>query len=233
MEKTIMGIPIFAVKDTEAYWCSLEHSLEILVHYLQDKHEYGTSYMCSESGIQNSLAYYAHAIAIVQGFDAHKAKCICLAVGLCFPEFGSFGMAACENYLLKNSIPFDMKEIKIGAIEHCIYESGSIVTPQLNEALHAYYENRTDIPEVNVARYCQIKIKESRKLMKKGMFVGKAISEVMDCAEKCFSVKKSIMTIDNDADIDVPIEVQEKINVYLDDFIEWDGLPEGIFNFII
>lgn len=179
-----MGIPIFAVKDTEVYWLRLEHSLEILVHYLQDKHEYGMSYMGSESGIQISLAYYAHAIATAQGFDAHKAKCICLAVGLCFPDFGSFGMAACENYLLKNSILFDMKEIKIGAIEHCIYENGSIVTPQLNEALHAYYENRTDIPEVNVARYCQIKIKESRKLMKNGMLVGEAISEVMDCAEK-------------------------------------------------
>lgn len=35
------------------------------------------------------------------------------------------------------------------------------------------------------------------------------------------------------ADIDVPVEVQEKINVDLDDFIERDGLPKGIFNFII
>lgn len=233
MEKTAMGISVFAVKDVEAYWYRLEQSLEVLIHRLQAKHEYGTPYMCSERGIQTSLACYAHAIALAQGFDARKAKCICLAAGLCFPVFGSCGMAACENYLLKNNIPFDKKELKIGAIEHCIYEYGSVVTPQLDEALHAYYENRTDIPEVNVARYCQIKIKESRELMKTGMLAGEAISKVMDRAEKCFSVEASLIMMGDDANDDVPIEVQEKINADLDGFIEWDGLPEGILNYII
>lgn len=233
MKETIMGISIFDVRSIDEYWLRLEKNLEnYLEHFLHDKHEFGTSHMCSEGGIQTSLAYSAQKIAQEQGFDTHKTKCICLAVGLCFPDFGSYGMAACENYFMRNNIPWNSTEIKIGAIELCITESGGVVTPQLDEALHAYYENRTDIPEVNVARYCQIKIKESRELMKTGMFVREAISKVMDCTEKCFSVEESIM-ISNDTDIDVPIEVQEKINAGLDVFIKYSGLPRGILEFII
>ena len=232
MEKTAMGISLYDVKSIDEYWLRLENNLELLLVYLQDKHEYGTPYMCSERTIQRILADRAQKIAQKQGFDINKTKCICLAVGLCFPDFGSYGMSACENYMKRNNIPWNSVEIKIGAIEHCITQSGSIVTPQLDEGLHAYYENRTDIPEVNVARYCQIKIKESRELMKKGIFAGDAISKVMDCAEKCFSEEKSIMPCD-DSDIDVPIEVQEKINADLDVFIKSSGLPEGIFEFII
>lgn len=233
MKKTVMGISVFDVKSIDEYWLRLEKDLEnLLVRFLQGKHEFGTSYRCSERVIQTSLAYSAQKIAQKEGFDTHKTKCICLAVGLCFPEFGSYGMAACENYIIRNNIPWDSTEIKIGAIELCITQSGGVVTPQLDEALHAYYENRTDIPEVNVSRYCQIKIKESRELMKNGMFAGEAISKIMDCAVKYFSVEKSIM-ISDDTDIDVPIEVQEKINAGLDDFIKYSGLPKGILEFII
>ncbi len=227
MDKTVI---LMNVKSIDEYWSMLEKALEIELLFLQHKHEFGTSPMCSEMGIQTALAYSAERIAQKKGFNTHKAKCICLAVGLCFPQFGSYGIAACENYLIKNNIPWDLTEIKIGAIEQHIYESGTIVTPQLDEALHAYYENRTNIPEVNVARYCQIAVKESRELMKSGMFAGQEITEVMDCAEKCFSVEKSIITSDN-TDIDVPIEVQENVNAALDAFIEVDGLTKGIFEF--
>ena len=107
-----------------------------------------------------------------------------------------------------------------------------LFTPQLDGMLHAYYENRTDFPEVNVARYCQIRIQESRMLMKKGVSASKAISKIMNYAEKNFSMEKSIL-IKNDARIDVPIEIQEKINKDLDCFINYLGLPDGIFKFLI
>lgn len=233
MEKTVMGIVAADVKSIDEYWLRCEKDLKnFLTHFLQAKHEFGTSYMCSESEIQLSLAHSAQKIAQKEGFHEHKTICICMASGLCFPEFGSYGMAACENYIIRNNIPWNSTEIKIGAIEHRISKFGGIVAPQLDEALHAYYENRTDIPEVNVARYCQIKLKESRELMKNGMPAGEAVSKIMNCAAEYFSEEKSIMISDGSA-ADIPIEVQQKIDTHLDDFIKYYGLPEGIFEFII
>ena len=84
---------------------------------------------------------------------------------------------------------------------------------------------------MNIARYCQNKIMESRELMKEGMFAGEAISTVMDCAEDSFSAEKSIM-INASTNIIVPNEVQERVDKILDDFIEFYGLPEGIFEYI-
>ena len=88
-------------------------------------------------------------------------------------------MAAYEKYIKEKQYPWNITEIKIGAIKNLINGSGSIVTPQLDEALHAYYKNRTDIPEVNIARYCQIQIDKSRDLMKEGVRAGEAILKIM------------------------------------------------------
>ena len=232
MKESIMGIHLFNVKSIDEYWLHLEKNLEFLLPCLQNKHEYGTSHLCSERGIQQALAFSAQRIAEENGLNMHKTVCICLAVGLCFPEYGSYGMAAYENYIRGKNIPWNIEELKIGAIESCITQSGSVVTPQLDGMLHTYYENRTDIPEVNVARYCQIRIQESRTLMKKGISASESIFKIMNFAEKNFSVEKSIF-IKNNTRIDVPIEIQEKVNKDLDCFINYLGLPDGIFKFLI
>lgn len=230
---SITGINVYNVKSIDEYWLMLETDLRHLMSsFLKSRHEYGTSNMCSEYGIQLSLVNYARKIAEKQKIDVNKTICICMAVGLCFPEYGSYGMLACEKYVIEKNISLNRNEIKIGAIELCISDFGGIITPQLEEALYAYYENRTDIPEVNVARYCQIKIKESRCLMKKGVFSGEAIKMIMDRAEKSFSVEQSIMEND-DTDIDIPNEVLEDVNASLDSFIKWDGLPLGVFRYVI
>lgn len=54
-----------------------------------------------------------------------------------------------------------MTKLRIYAIEWRLFQDGIIITPELDDMLHAYYENRMDIQEVNVARYCQIQIAKS------------------------------------------------------------------------
>lgn len=111
---------MYQVKSLDEYWVRLEKSLHSMLKYLQPKHEYGTSGMCSEYGIQVVLAHSARRIAEKQGIDVHKTCCICMAVGLCFPPFGSYGMTACEKYIKNNNIPYSITDIKIGAIELAI-----------------------------------------------------------------------------------------------------------------
>ena len=227
---SISGIKIYQVKSIDEYWCRLENSLELLMSYLKSKHEYGTSSLCSEYGVQLSLAHCAAEIAKKQNINVHKTKCICMAVGLCFPKFGSYGMAACKKYIKEKNIPLCTSELKIGAIEWCINNSGSAITSELDEALHAYYANSTEISEVNVARFCQIKAKKCRTLMRKGIPAGESMQNILCEAEEAFSVEGSIM-LDDDY-IEIPDEIQDKVQKDLDELIEWDGVPNGIYEFI-
>ena len=75
MKESIMGIHLFNVKSIDEYWLHLEKSLEFLLPCLQNKHEYGTSHLCSERGIQQALAYSAQRIAEVNGLNMHKTVC--------------------------------------------------------------------------------------------------------------------------------------------------------------
>ena len=109
--------------------------------------------------------------------------------------------------------------------------NGLIVTPELDEALHSYYENQTNIPEENIVRYCQMQILKARNLMQTGIPAGKAITEIMSIAENEYSTEKSKMVV-GDTDSDVPLEVQCRINQLLDEFIEFDGVPQGILEVI-
>ena len=228
---SIGGINIYHVKSIDDYWTMLEKSLEYtLPHFLSRKHEYGTSIMCSEYGIQLSLLYSAERIAEKQKINLHKTRCICMATGLCFPEFGSYGMLAVEKYVTDHNIPLGKSELKIGAIETHI-SCSSIVTPQLDEALYAYYENSIAIPEVNVARYCQLKAKELRSMMNNGLSANESFQTVMKSAEESFSSEQSVLP-DDIVDVDIPIEVQEKVYKSIEEFIEWDGMPQGIFRYI-
>ena len=228
--ENIFGIHLYQVKSLDEYWVRLEKNLEFQLPFLKSKHEYGTSYMCSEYGIQLALVHSAKRIAEKQKIDVHKAACICMAAGLCFPPCGSCGMAACEKYIKDHAIPWSINDIKIGAIEYGIRDAGSAITPELDEALRAYYENDTSIPEVNVARYCQCKLKESRAMMKNGMSATESMQSVMDEAEKSFSAERSVISAD---DIEIPKEVQEKVNEDLKEFTAFSGMPKGIFEYII
>ena len=113
MDETKMGITLYDVKSIDKYWVSLEKDLEIMLQWLQRRHECGTSAMCSERGIQQSLVHYALNIAQKHGFDTEKTQCVCMAVGLCFPMYGSYGIVALENYMKSHNIKYDTIELKI------------------------------------------------------------------------------------------------------------------------
>lgn len=226
-------IPIRAIFSLADYWPRLASDLEtFLIRPLQYRHEYGTSKDCSERGIQLSLSAYAQEIAQrTTDADPNKTRCICLSVGLLFSEFGSVGMAAAENYMRERDIQFDSTQLKIAAIEHCITQAGRNITPQLDEALHAYFENRTDIPEVNIARYCQVKIAESRDLMKNGTPAGEAIASVIRLAAYTFSPASSLFP--NIApQTPIPAGVQKQVDIDLGEYISYYGLSDGVLKFL-
>lgn len=232
MEETKFGITLYNVTSPEEYWCRLERDLETyLVRLLQGKNEYGTSELCSERGVQAALVCSARSIARQQGLDPHKTACICLAVGLCFPPFGSYGLAACRNYLAQNGSLLPEPEWWIGAVEYVIDRDGTPVTPQLHAALCAYYANQTHDPEVNVARYCQRLLGECRQQMKDGAPAGEVLTAVTERAAAEFSLQASLLP-QSEPPLSVPPEVQQQTDAALAEFIGFFGLPDGLFEYV-
>ncbi len=227
-----MKTRIYNVKDINEYWERLDKELDILIRYmLRDRYEYGTGEMCSEAGIQQSLVYYASKIAQNEGLNVAKARCICQAVGLCFPEHGSAGLQIIKEYLANETIDgIDVNNLEIDAIEKKIYDSGISVAMELDEALHMYYNSFAENAEVNVARYCHIKLQSARELMKKGMFAGDAVTTVMEKAVVEYDSNKeySLETISHQIPDEVRLDVQKTIK----EDLEWGGI-QALYSYIL
>lgn len=227
-----MKTQIYNVRDINEYWERLDKELEILImHMLRDRYEYGTGVMCSESGIQQSLAHYATKIAQNEGLNVVKTRCICQAIGLCFPEYGSMGLKIIKEYLADESIDdVDIKTLEIDAIEKKIYDSGIPVTMELDEALHMYFNDLIEDNEVNVARYCHMKVQRARELMQQGMFAGDAITTVMKKAVVEYDGNKeySLETIPHQIPDEVRLDVQKNIK----EALEWGGIA-ALYSYVL
>lgn len=227
-----MKIHIYKVRDINEYWERLDKDLEIsILHMLRDRYEYGTGEMCSEAGIQQSLAHYATKIAQNEGLDVVKTRCICQAVGLCFPEHGSVGLKIIKEYLSdKNYDGIDINNLEIDTIEKKISDGGIPVTKELDDALHMYFNGVSEDAEVNVARYCHIKLQSARELMKKGVFAGEAITSIMEKAvteydrRKQYSFETTYCPIPEDVRLDMQNNVKEAF--------DWGGI-EALYSYVL
>ena len=227
-----MKTPIYNVRDINEYWERLDKELEILImHMLRNRYEFGTSEMCSESGIQQSLVHYAAQIAQNEGLNVIKTRCICQAVGLCFPEYGSIGLQVIKEYLADKAIDdVDINTLEIDAIEKKIYDSSISVTMELDEALHLYFDGSTEDAEVNVARFCHMKLQSARELMQMGMFAGDAITTVMEkaTAEYDSNTEYSLEIISHQ----IPNQVRLAVEKNVKEALEWDGI-DALYSYVL
>ena len=227
-----MKTQIYNVRDINEYWERLDKELEILIMYmLRKRYEFGTSEMCSESGIQQSLVHYAAQIAQNEGLNVIKTRCICQAVGLCFPEYGSIGLQVIKEYLADESIDdVDIKTLEIDAIEKKIYDSGIPITTELDNALHMYFNGVSEDTEVNIARYCHIKLQCARERMKMGTFAGDAITSIMEKAVVEYDRSKlySLETISHCIPDEVRLDVQKNIK----EALEWGGIA-ALYSYVL
>ena len=227
-----MKTHIYNIRDIDEYWERLDKELDLLIrHMLRERYEYGTNELCSEAGIQQSLVHYASKIAKNEGFNVAKTRCICQAVGLCFPEYGSVGLQIIKEYLTNETIDsIDINNLEIDTIEKKIYDSGIPVAMELDEAIHNYFKGFGEDSEVNVARYCHLKLQHSRELMKKGMFAGDAITTIMEKAvvEYDRSKRYSLEIICNH----IPDEMRLAVQKNIEEALEWGGI-EALHSYVL
>ena len=225
---------IMCVKDISKYWERRYHDTEQLLGNLQRKHEFGTSIMCSEAGIQRSCSYYAGNIARKHGADHYKTVTICRLVGLCFPKYGEYGFAAIMQYFDNRGLYFMPENLRIYVIEQGLYNSGIPIPPELDKALHQYYDNDQTCLEVNIARACQIKIAESRELIKQGLPAGESIARIMKPFESEYLPNQSHFFY-QEKKLEVPEHVKNEVFSDLDQFLDYDPnerLEDAISDYI-
>ncbi len=221
-EMNLSEVPIYTVKDINAYWERLYRNAEYMLGNLRGKHEYGTSQLCSEKGIQRSCSYYAKKLVRKNGANVYKAGAICRLVGLCFPKFGSYGFEAVLRYFDDLGLYFIPENIKIHSIEWNLNKSGGVVTPELHKALQDYFNDNVNDEEVKIARACQKKIAQSRELMKQGVRVGDAIDQIMKpFIDEYTSEQPYYIFYERTADL--PDAVKESVYKDLQEWIDYDG----------
>lgn len=186
---------------------------------VQGKSEYGLGTMGSEAGFQFITLRKVQRLAKEQNLNVNKATAISYGVGNCFPPFGSVGMAAVKEYVRNRGLSVD--NLEVYAIEHELYRSDcKIITPELDEALHAYYENTCSIPEVNVVRYCQLLCRRARELAKQGMLAGEALNTAFKDYSSGYHPENGY-ELHEDANVDIPDDVRKHITDTIEMYIDY------------
>ena len=147
-----MSVLKMNVKDIDQYWQRLSDNLSYLINYLKGKTEYG--HCISESGIQHIILFTAEKIARESNLNVNLVSALCKAVALCFPTRGVAELNVIKDFIKKN-LDIKLDTFEIDVIEYIIYDSGSIVTPELDIILHKYYSDDESVAEVNLVRFLQ------------------------------------------------------------------------------
>ena len=222
---------IRCVKDINQYWERLSVSLSYFNRFLQRKAEYGSN--VSEKGIQGSVLFTAKEIARERNMNEHLVSSLCQAVAYCFPERGLAELNVIKDFIKKNNIDVALDRVEIEAIEYAIYESGAVVTPELDDMLSKYYSNDESAPEVNLVRFLQKYLNLNRNLLCECSFSssGKVIDEIMKRAKMEYELSYRLLP---DVIIQpVPEKVKAEIEGTLLTFIEYNkdeyvGIYEAI-----
>ena len=222
---------IRCVKDINQYWERLSVSLSYFNRFLQRKAEYGSN--VSEKGIQGSVLFTAKEIARERNMNEHLVSSLCQAVAYCFPERGLAELNVIKDFIKKNNIDVALDRVEIEAIEYAIYESGAVVTPELDDMLNKYYSNDESAPEVNLVRFLQKYLNLNRNLLCECSFSssGKVIDEIMKRAKTEYELSYRLLP---DVIIQpVPEKVKAEIEGTLLTFIEYNkdeyvGIYEAI-----
>ena len=188
-----MSVLKMNVKDIDQYWQRLSKDLSYVFHFLQRKAEFGSC--VSESGVQRIVLFTAQKIAREYNLNVNLVSALCQAVALCFPTRGFAELSVIKEFIKRNNIEITLDTLEIDAIEYDIYESGLIVTPELDILLHKYYSNDESIPEVNLVRFLQKYLNMNRKLLFECSLAnsGQVVDEIMKRAKEEYEISYRLL----------------------------------------
>jgi len=220
------------VKNIEEYWKRLSANLSFLNHSLQRKSEYGS--FASERGIQHIVLFTAINIAREGNLSINIVSALCQAVSLCFPTRGFAELTVIKELIKNNNMAIELETLELDIIEYAIYESGSTVTPELDELLHKYYSNDESVPEVNLVRFLQKYLNLNRKLLF-GCSIsdsGQIVDEIMKRAMEEYA--DSYRLLPEPIIQPIPESVKEEIEHNIFTYIDFhDDICVGIYEAVI
>ena len=220
------------VKDINQYWQRLSDNLSYLMHYLKGKAEYGSC--ASESGVQNIVLFTAEKIARERGMNVNLVSALCKAVALCFPTRGFAELAVIKEYIKKNNLDIDLKTLEIDSIEYIIYDSGSVVTPELDSLLNKYYSDDESVIEVSLVRFLQKYLNMNRELLFECSLAdsGYIVDEIMKNAK--VEYKTAYRLLPDKIASPVPQNIKDEIEENIVECIEFLGdVNIGIYSAIM
>ena len=220
------------VKDIDQYWQMLSDNLTYLMQYLKGKAEYGSC--ASESGIQYIVLFTAEKIARESNLNVSLVSALCKAVTLCFPTRGFAELAVIKDFIKKNNLDIDLNILEIDTIEYIISDSGSIVTPELDNILHKYYSDDESIAEVNLVRFLQKYLNMNRNLLLGCSLSdsGHIVDEIMKSAK--VEYETSYRLLPDTIASPVPQNIKDEIEENILECIEFlDDINAGIYRVIM
>ncbi len=227
-----MAVLKMTVKDIEEYWERLSDNLTYLLHYLKGKAEYGSC--AGENGVQHIVLFTAEEIARERSLNVNVVSALCKAVALCFPTRGFAELAVIKEFIQKKNLDIALDTLEIDTIEYIIYDSGSTVTPELDNILHKYYSDDESIAEVNLVRFLQKYLNMNRKLLFECSFAdsGRVADEIMKCAKAEYET--SYRLLPDTIASPVPQNIKDEIEANIVTFIEFsDDVTAGIYQAIM
>ena len=227
-----MSVLKMNVKDMNQYWQRLSDNLSYLMHYLKGKAEYGSC--ASESGVQNIVLFTAEKIARERGMNVNLVSALCKAVALCFPTRGFAELSVIKEYIKKNNLDIDLKTLEIDSIEYIIYDSGSVVTPELDSLLHKYYSDDESVIEVSLVRFLQKYLNMNRELLFECSLAdsGYIVDEIMKNAK--VEYKTAYRLLPDKIASPVPQNIKDEIEENIVECIEFLGdVNIGIYSAIM
>ena len=227
-----MSVLKMNVKDIDQYWQRLSDNLSYLINYLKGKTEYG--HCISESGIQHIILFTAEKIARESNLNVNLVSALCKAVALCFPTRGVVELNVIKDFIKKKNLDINLDTFEIDVIEYIIYDSGSIVTPELDIILHKYYSDDESVAEVNLVRFLQKYLNMNRKLLLGCSLsdAGHIVDEIMKSAKVEYETSYRLLP---DTTVSyVPQNVKDEIEKNIEECIEFLGdINVGIYAVIM
>ena len=227
-----MSVLKMNVKDIDQYWQRLSNNLSYLINYLKGKTEYG--HCISESGIQHIILFTAEKIARESNLNVDLVSALCKAVALCFPTRGVAELNVIKDFIKKKNLDIKLDTFEIDVIEYIIYDSGSIVTPELDIILHKYYSDDESVAEVNLVRFLQKYLNMNRKLLLGCSLsdAGHIVDEIMKSAK--VEYETSYRLLPDTTVSSVPQNVKDEIEKNIEECIEFLGdINVGIYAVIM
>ena len=166
--------------------------------------------------------------------NVNLVSALCKAVALCFPTRGVAELNVIKDFIKKKNLDINLDTFEIDVIEYIIYDSGSIVTPELDIILHKYYSDDESVAEVNLVRFLQKYLNMNRKLLLGCSLsdAGHIVDEIMKSAK--VEYETSYRLLPDTTASSVPQNVKDEIEKNIEECIEFLGdINVGIYAVIM